>query len=363
MRSTLVAIKGHPKLRLQLIVTGMHLDRSRGRSLDAIRAEGWTVDAVIPWAKGDGSPTAAAGAMGKATASLAKTFAALNSEIVLVVGDRVEAFAAASAAHVSNRLVAHVHGGDRALGLVDDSLRHAITKLAHIHFPATQLSAQRIKKMGEDSWRIVRAGSPGLDAIRTDAAPRTTLAREFPGLGPRTYALLLLHPQSPDPSREGQSAKLLLKCVEAIGFQHVLIVYPNNDPGAQGIASYWDELAPSNRRIIRRDLPRELFLGLMRDAAILVGNSSSGIIEAASFGAPVLDIGDRQAGRERGTNVAHAQFNESSIQNALKRIWRSGNPIRFPAKNGYGSGGAGQKIASTLAEIKTPRFLRKLIAY
>lgn len=363
MQSTLRAIAQRRDLALQLIVTGMHLDRSRGRSLDGIRAGGWNVDALVPWASGDGSPTAAAVAMGRATAALASSYKRLQSDIVMVVGDRVEAFAAASAAHVSARIVAHVHGGDRALGLVDDSLRHAITKLAHLHFPATALSAERIKRMGEDRWRVVRAGSPGLDDIRAAAASRDALKTAFPNLPLRRFALLVLHPESTDATRERATASLLLHCVKAAGFEHVFIVYPNNDPGSAGIASCWDGLRDDASLTVRRDLPRAVFLGLMRETVALVGNSSSGIIEAASFGTPVLDVGDRQAGRERGENVAHASVSERAIRAALARIWNEGAPIRFPTRNVYGRGGAGKRIAAALARVDLERSRGKLIAY
>src|SRR5437016_8842301 len=164
MTSTLRAIAETPSLQLQLVATGMHLDRNHGDSLRQIRREGWKVDAVVPWPAGD--PDRLAINAGMAMSKLAATFDRLKSDVVLVVGDRVEAFAAAAAASISGRIVAHVHGGDRALGQVDDSLRHAITKLAHLHFPATKQSAARILKLGEDRWRIHRAGSPGIDQIR-----------------------------------------------------------------------------------------------------------------------------------------------------------------------------------------------------
>ena len=363
MRSTLKAIATHPSLQLQLVATGMHLDRSRGRSLDVIRREGWHVDAVIPWPRGDGSETASAIATGKATAAMAGVFAKLNTDIVLVVGDRVEAFAAAAAGHIGGHLVAHVHGGDRALGLVDDSLRHAITKLAHVHFPATRLSATRLLRMGEDHWRIFRTGSPGLDDVRTSATPRSVMAADFPSLTARRFALVLMHPQSPSPSHEQGAAQMVLRSVESAGFEQIVIVYPNNDPGSDGIASCWDAVRRDQRHLVRRDMPRPLFLALLRDAAVLVGNSSSGIIEAASFGTPVLDIGDRQMGRERGENVAHAPINERAIARSLGRIWRGGKPIRFPARNVYGAGGAGQRIATTLARIPSEKFRRKLVAF
>jgi len=397
MRSVLQAIVDHGALQLQLIATGMHLDRSRGRSLDLIGQEGWKLDAVVPWNRGDGSQRAAAVATGKAIAAMAGCFERLRSDIVLVVGDRVEAFAAASAAHISGRLLAHVHGGDRALGLVDDSLRHAITKLTHVHFPATRQSAERLARLGEDRWRIFRSGSPGLDQITRHAAPWSEVTGQCPGLIRRRYALLLWHPQTPIDRQERRSAQLLLKSVRSVGFDHVVIIYPNNDPGSEGIARCWDDLPDDPHVIRRRDLPRAVFLGLLRDAAALVGNSSSGIIEAQSFGTPVLDVGSRQAGRERGQNVAHAELEDFSqscsvrstpdrlagllasrvsratkVKNALdqrqigamlRKIWNAGRPIRHARRNIYGTGAAGPRIARVLADVDHCQFLPKLIAY
>ena len=365
MGSTLESIRGHAGLGLQIVCTGMHLDPAHGRSIDTVRAEGWTVDAEVPWdGPANGTPTGNAVSTGRAVAALAGVFEELNSDVVLVVGDRVEAFAAATAAHVSGRVVAHVHGGDRALGQVDDALRHAISKLAHVHFPATRKSAERLKKMGEDPWRIHRVGSPGIDGIRAAAAPRDVLADTFPGLTPRRYALLVLHPTDGDPGAEAERANTVRSAVDRVGFDRVVVVYPNNDPGSRGIMRSWDALRGREGFIVRRDVPRPLFLGLMRDAAVLVGNSSSGIIEAASFGTPVVDIGPRQSGRERGGNLTHTPFSASKISAALSAAWNDGRPRRCPARNVYGGGGAGRRIASILAGLSVnARLLRKLIAY
>src|SRR5690606_32775810 len=134
MRPVLEAIRGHRELRRQLSGTGMHLHAAHGRSIQTIRREGWTIDAVVPWKAAGDDPVAVAERTGQAMAAIARAIGKLGSDVVLVVGDRVEAFAAAGAGHVAGKVVAHVHGGDRALGQIDDSLRHAITKLAHVHF-------------------------------------------------------------------------------------------------------------------------------------------------------------------------------------------------------------------------------------
>jgi UDP-hydrolysing UDP-N-acetyl-D-glucosamine 2-epimerase len=279
----------------------------------------------------------------------------LKSDIVLVVGDRVEAFAAAAAGHIAGCVVAHVHGGDRALGQVDDSLRHAITKLAHVHFPATTRSARRIVRLGEDDWRIHAVGSPGLDDL---PATRRSSARRFDGL-------LVLHPVDPDDDVEFARAQRVVRAMRSTPLRRIVVVQPNNDPGAGGIIRCWREHSGDPRIELRRSVPRDEFLALMRDAAVMVGNSSSGIIEAASFGTPVIDVGPRQRGRERSQNVTNVPYSERSIRQALLHIWNDGRPIRFPKRNVYGRAGAGRRIAGALSNLRLddPRLRRKLIAY
>jgi len=378
MESVLRAIRSHPKLQLQIVATGMHLSDSHGRTLDAIRDSGWNVDQIVAWASRPRGPKQinagetptpqqqqAARSAGNAISDLAAAFEQLKTDIVLVTGDRVEAFAGATAAHLSGRVVAHVHGGDRALGQVDDSLRHAITKLAHVHFPATRQSAARIRKLGEDGWRIRRAGSPGIDGILGRGAGRAQLRAAGFDLMPRAFALLVLHPTTPDEASEAERASRALVGILEAKIPRIVIVYPNNDPGANGIIWCWKAAANHipNRVIVRQNASREVFLGLMRDAAVLVGNSSSGIIEAASFGTPVVDIGPRQLGRERSGNVVNVPYAMTAIHRAVKRIWNNGRPRRFTGRNVY-AGGASNVIPEVLATLQIDnRLLRKLIAY
>ena len=371
MRSTLEAIDAHPSLKLQIVCTGMHLDPNHGRSIDTVRSEGWTVDAEVAWeAGGEGpgaggglTPAATAARTGRAVAAMAETLEELKADVVLVVGDRVEAFAAAAAGHISQRVVAHVHGGDRALGQVDDALRHSISKLAHLHFPATAQSAERLRRMGEDAWRVYRVGSPGIDNIRA-AAASAGKSQVSDGLRKRRYALLVLHPTAADAEVERGRAALVAGAAEGVGFDRVVVVYPNNDPGSDGIIRCWESLARNEKFVVRRDVPRAEFLGLMRDAAVLVGNSSSGIIEAASFGTLVVDVGPRQRGRERSDNVVNVPFSRAAVRRALSDAWNGGSPRRFTGTNVYGGGGAGRRIAGVLSRVSVnDRLLRKLIAY
>ncbi len=363
MLRTLQAIRRHPRLRLQVIATGMHLDDRHGRTLGAIADAGFKPDRVIAWPTRSGRSTFFnAQCTGRAIAALSQAYAEMKTDAVLVVGDRVEAFAAAAAAHLSHVPVAHVHGGDRAMGQIDDSLRHAITKLAHLHFPATAQSARRIKALGEEKWRIHRVGSPGIESIADGAASEADLARRFPQLEPRRYGILLLHPADADADVEYRRAELVLRAMRRAGIPRMLVIYPNNDPGCDGIIRCWQAHAADADLTICRDLPRAIFLGLMRDAAMLVGNSSSGIIEAASFGLPVVDIGRRQLGREHGQNVMHGDYHAAHLVRMIGRIWNSGRPRRFRRANPYAAPHTARRIAEILASLPPrEKLLRKLI--
>jgi GDP/UDP-N,N'-diacetylbacillosamine 2-epimerase (hydrolysing) len=357
MERTLGAIQKHPKLELQLIATGMHLNLAYGRPLSLIQRAGFKVDARIPWSTTSGNSAAqTAQATGQAIALLASAFKRLKPHIILIVGDRVEAFAAASAAHISQLPIAHVHGGDRALGEIDDSLRHAISKLAHIHFPATKQSANRLLKMGEDRFRIYPVGSPGIDGIHElSAAPAQFTGR---------FALVVHHPVSPDILMERIHAYGIVCAMFKTNFDPIVFFQPNNDPGCEQIKQVWKRYREHPRIRLQSGLPRSDFLSLLRRAAVLVGNSSSGIIEAASFGTPVINIGDRQLGRERNANVIDVPDRLAQIVQALEKVWNNGRPIRFPKKNIYGSGRTSEKIAHILATIPLDaRLRRKLIAY
>lgn len=362
MGTTLRAIQSHRKLSLQIVGTGMHLSRKHGYTVDEIRQQGWTIDTTVPW-KLSNSKSQLAASTGAAMSKLARVYEQLQSDIILVVGDRVEAFAAASAAHVSGRIVAHVHGGDRAMGQVDDALRHAITKLSHVHFAASPQSAERLARLGEDAWRIHTIGAPGIDQItRLAASPKHV--RKTYRVQPGQFGLVVHHPVDADDSIEADRARQLLAAMR-VGNRKYVIVYPNNDPGSSGIASVWDTLGEEPNVRLAKNVSRSDFLGLLRDASVLIGNSSSGIIEAASFGTPVIDIGPRQQGREHGPNVTHVGYDRPEIAQAIARyLGGPGWSVRYPTQNPYGGHNTGKQIASTLAGlIITPELQRKLITY
>jgi UDP-hydrolysing UDP-N-acetyl-D-glucosamine 2-epimerase len=348
LRPVMHAIRAHEGLDLRVVVTGTHLLRPL-RTLDEVAAD-FDLDAVIPmqrpWAP---DRLAEAGALGRGVSGLAAWLgneaARRNAiDVIVVLGDRIEAFAAAAAAAVGGIRVAHLHGGDRAVGIADEGLRHAITKLAHIHLPATRTSARRIRDMGEDPVRIHVVGSPAIDGLD-----------EIPPLGDEAYEALgrpqivfLLHPSGGDASREQAGAERLLDLCRKAG--RVLAMHPNHDPGREGIlAAITASSVPA-----REHLPRREFIGLLRRAGVLVGNSSAGLIEGAALGVVCVNVGPRQDGRERPANVIDVPGAGSTdgkqVEAALAHgLTRPPGPVEHPYGDGR-AGGAGARAARVLAE-------------
>jgi len=349
MRRTLFAIRESKKLELRIMAIGQHLDSSRGFTVDEICADGF---APIVAKRVSSSSTSIH--TGQMFIDVAQAIESVQPQIALVTGDRVEALAAASAAHVAGVVVAHVHGGDRAQGQVDDSLRHAITKPSHIHFVATKGAAQRVAKLGEDRFRIHQVGAPGLDGIAEDASRGNSSTEPF-----------ILFSRHPFTSNEKLEARQTIEALDAItraGAKQIIALWPNNDPGSSGIARALGKKSKSASIQIHRHLNRPDFLASLRDCVCLVGNSSAGIIEAGSFGTPVIDIGLRQNQREHGRNVTHVEDNPNAIERAARIILK--NPERYRMKNPWGDGQAAKRIAQVLSNVKIePRLTQKLITY
>jgi UDP-N-acetylglucosamine 2-epimerase (non-hydrolysing)/GDP/UDP-N,N'-diacetylbacillosamine 2-epimerase (hydrolysing) len=363
LKSSMKAIKGHDQLSLSVVATGMHLSPQYGKTVTNIRDDGFTVDREVLMLLDGDTGTAMAKSLGIGTASLAETFESLDIDIVLLLGDRDEALAGALAAAHMNIPVAHIHGGDILDGaVIDDSIRHSITKFAHIHFPASEKSAERIRKLGEEKWRIHVSGAPGLDDILAGEYenPDTVLNRY--DLEPEKNILLLVqHPVTTQPDRAGDQMAATLNAVNRFDIQ-TIIIYPNSDAGSVQIIEEIESRSFGSDTRLFQSLPRKEYLGLMAAADVMVGNSSSGIIEAPSFDLPVVDVGPRQNGRERAENVLSVPHNTESVQKAISDSLEK-QSVRQHAKdcdNPYDYGGAGIKIAETLSQIEVnKKLLRK----
>lgn len=360
MEATLRRIAAHPELELELLVTGMHLDPRYGSTVEEIKRAGFRIAASVPteMRRTTGSE------MSRGIATMLAGFtAALERnvpDLVLLLGDRGEMLAAAIAAIHLNIPIVHIHGGERS-GTVDEPVRHAISKLSHYHFVATEEARTRLARMGEEEQRIFVVGAPGLVGLATaERRDRAVLAREA-GFDPADpLALMVYHPVLQDAESAGAEAAMLLSVLEDRNCQ-VLALLPNADAGSQAIREVLDAARSGTRIKVVTHLPRPEFIEWMAAADIMIGNSSSGIIEAATFGTPVVNVGPRQNLRERNANVTDAPTIEAAIGEAIDATLTGG---RFEPGNIYGDGQADAHVSDLLARIPLDRnILRKCNAY
>ena len=364
LKPVLAAIEAHPKLDLQLIVTGMHLLRRFGYTVQEIEADSWQIDAKIKLQGEKDDVIGQSRGLGRAITKMTEEFFRLQSEIVLVLGDRIEVFAAAAAATASHLVLGHIHGGDAAPGIQDEAYRFAVSKLAHIHFAATEQSKQRLLRLGEDIFRIYQTGSPAVDNLSKIVCKDHTLLSEWAGFNVRDdYVVVLQHPAGGTAALEEKRMAQTLKACSHKGLK-ILVLYPNSDMGFSGIIRAIDRWASQGKCRVIKHLPREIFMGLLQNWRALVGNSSSGIIEAGHLNVDVINVGPRQSGRQRGTNVHDASYGVKAIAEALTQVLRDQAAPRAKAPQIYGDGRSGRRIASILAKIKLDLRLRqKRIAY
>jgi len=350
MESTLRRMQATPALQVQVAVTGTHLSAAHGRTVDEVRASGLPVVAEIPVDVLTRTGASMALAIADVTKGLVPLFERERPDAVLLLGDRGEMLAGAIAAlHVGIPIV-HVHGGERS-GTVDEPVRHAISKLAHYHFAATRSARDRLVKMGEAAERVFVTGAPGLDGLQALAAASREDTLRTLGLPAGDFALVLFHPVVQQAGEAAQQTRYLLHALADLALP-VLWLEPNADAeGRRRIAVLDAARLPEGSRRVRH-LPRAQFCAAMRHCAVMAGNSSSGIIEAASFGTPVVNVGSRQHLREHAPNVVDVVTQAEAIAAALHAQRGHG---RWPCDNPWGDGHAGERIAQLLSRLPLDR--------
>lgn len=358
-----VMVEVRRRMTLQVVVTGMHLEPAVGNTYMEIERDGFTIDRRVANIVSGDNPMATAKSIGVGVLGITDALVSLAPDIVLVLGDRSEAFAAAIAASFSGFVLGHIHGGDSPQGGYDEYSRHAITKLAHLHFAATATSSQRILNLGESSTNVHVVGAPGLDSILAGDLPTTTELAGRYGLPTDRFILFVLHPISTDSDTAAGELRAALDGTLSANLP-VLAIFPNADAGGgamrAALAAYGDKVR------VEPNLPHRDYLGLLRDCAVLVGNSSSGIIEAPSFRAPVVNVGLRQGGRERADNVLDVAADRDAIAAAIRTALEDpAFRTRLRAvKNPYGDGHAAQRIVDVLESVELSRNLqRKKLTY
>jgi GDP/UDP-N,N'-diacetylbacillosamine 2-epimerase (hydrolysing) len=345
MRSTLQRIAGTPGLELSLAVTGMHLSAAHGHTVDEVRASGFRIAAEIPLDMQTRTGASMALGIADCLRGLTTLLEAERPDLLLVLGDRGEMLAGAIAALHGGVPCVHLHGGERS-GTVDEPVRHAISKLAAYHLVATEDSRERLVRMGEDPARIHVVGAPGLDGIAESAMADRAQALAALKM-PADFVLVLFHPVVQQAGAAAAQTSAVQDAVCAAGLP-VLWLDPNADAGSRDIVASIEPARwpPGSRHVTH--LPRELFLTALRHARALVGNSSSGIIEAASFGTPVVNVGDRQKLRLHGPNVVDVPAQADAVASALRAQLGHG---RWPCENPWGDGHAGERIAALLGQL------------
>ena len=364
LRQILDEIKISKKLELLLIVTGSHFSKKHGMTVNEIKADGHKITAKVDMIPKINSEFESTKIIGNAIISFSKIFKKLKPDMNLILGDRDEMLASAIAAYHMNIPNAHIHGGDKSGGL-DEYTRHAITKLSNIHFAATKKSAKRILQMGEKPEFIFHIGSPSIDEIlKNKITKKTELEKKYKIKITGNEILLLQHPVT---TELGETDIQIIETLNAVVKlkKRTIIIGSNLDPGNDIIFKNLIKFADRYDFIkFYPTLPRYDYLGFLKNCGVLVGNSSSGIIEASFFKKPVVNIGTRQQFRERGPNVINIKyFDQKSISNAIvKALKLKSNKLKYSSI--YGKSNVSKKIIKHLERIKLNReLLQKQITY
>lgn len=364
MTPVLRAIKKTPGLKLRLYATGMHLMKQFGSTVNGVRRQ--FPDAIrLPSTIQSDTPAGLAAFFADLSRLLTIEFQKRRPDYVVVLGDRAEMLAVASVCLYLGIPTGHIHGGEKS-GTADDIARQAITKLSDQHFAATKLSASRIRQMGEEAWRIHTVGAPGLDIIRQYQLSSGRQLRRKLGLPIREPILLVsLHPISDQWQRAPQQMREVLTAVKSWP-STVVVLYPNADAGGKKMIAEIEKYRRRLRFHIFPNLDYATFLALQRETSVWVGNSSAGMIESSTWPTPVVNVGTRQAGRERGRNVIDAAYKHRDIERAIHRALndRAWRRIMQRSKNPWGDGRTGKRIA-TIIKRHPPieRLLAKRLTY
>ncbi len=364
LRPVLLDIKKSKKLELQLIVSGMHLSKKYGLTINEIRKDGFKIYETIKMAPTGDSSYHMSKSLGEGIIKFSEVFKKLKPDINLILGDRDEAFASALAASHMNIPNAHIHGGDKSKAGIDEYNRHAITKISNIHFTATKKSTIRVKRMGEDPKYIFCTGSPSIDeVVNENITNRKYLEKKYKMCFSGNEIILIFHPVTTEIEKAEQHITNLLNAV--IKFKNQIIaIAPNSDAGGQIIFNTLQKYSKNYSLIkLYKSIPRRDYLGMLKYGGILVGNSSSGIIEAGYFNIPVVNIGIRQESRESGNNVINTNNTPNSIMTGIKKAFNLKNK-KFRMNKIYGDGKSSEKIISILENISIDkRLIQKQIQY
>jgi GDP/UDP-N,N'-diacetylbacillosamine 2-epimerase (hydrolysing) len=361
MSSVFRVITNHPALELQLIVTGAHLSQAYGHTIEEIKADGFVIaEEVESLLNGDQDSFRVKG-LAIQLQGLVQAVARIRPDILLVLGDREESMTTALVGAYMNIPVAHVAGGDRVIGNVDDQVRHAVTKLAHLHLVTNRKSKERILRLGEQPFRVFDVGNPGLDRLLqipeidiTDLSERLG----FSIIEDEPLLMVIQHVISTETEHAYEQMKVTLEAVRELGIKTILS-YPNSDAGGQQMIRAISEFESLPNLYTAKNIPRLEFVNLLRRTSCLLGNSSAGILEAPLLKLPVVNVGNRQLGRLHAENVEFVPHDKNRIIEAVRRACFDQEYRRAIAdcSNPYGDGRSADRIADILARLSIDKKL------
>lgn len=361
LRPVMREIQKSKKLRLQVLATGMHTLKSRGNTQDEIKKEGFPLVCVVPISEKDSMLDA----LSKEIKGISDYVTSHRPDLILVLGDRDEPFAAAIVGGHLGIPVAHLNGGDKTGMVVDEYIRHAITKFSHLHAPISHKSARRVKWLGEEAWRISMTGGSGLDELREfKTLSKSALAKKYKLSEKEPWYFILYHPAALDPVPPLKQIQPFMRAVSKL--KGVKIVSsPNADTGADTFfAEIWKYEKKPDFHIFPH-IPRIDLVGMLKNSKALIGNSSMGIIDASFLRTPTVNVGSRQAGREQGGNVVNATYDEKSIEVAIKKVLSPAFQAKVKkGKSPYGDGRAAGRIVRHIEKnIGRPNLFHKKLTY
>jgi UDP-hydrolysing UDP-N-acetyl-D-glucosamine 2-epimerase len=348
-------LKQDSDFSLQVVVTGTHLSSEFGSTVDKIEEDGFIVDEKVHMLLSNDSPIAISKSIGLAVIAFADVFARLKPDLILILGDRFEILAVAQVAVIHQIPIAHIHGGEVTEGAYDDAIRHSLTKMSHYHFVAAEEYRKRVIQMGEDPKFVYNVGAPGIENLRKmDKLSKLELEQSLNFKLERPFFLVTFHPETVI-NLEGGSIDDLLLALAHFSEYSIIFTSPNADNGNKHISDAirgFVDLYP-NRSQFFVSLGRQRYLSLMHLAEMVIGNSSSGIIEAPALGVPTVNIGHRQAGRLMAESIVNTHLDRESIISAIEKVLLPDfkQKIGF-AKSLYGKDETSQKILSILKQQK-----------
>lgn len=352
-------IRDDSDLELQLIVTGMHLSPEFGCTVNEIREVGYAIRDEVEILLSSDSAIGTAKSVGLGVIGFADCFRKLDPDILVVLGDRFESFAAATAAMLIGLRLAHIHGGERTEGLIDEAIRHSISKMSQLHFVSTEVYRRRVIQLGEDPGRVFNVGAIGLDRIKREKlASKENLSIELRVPADMPWCVVTYHPVTLDSSRTRHEIQEMLEAIKSFPEMHFIFTKSNADESGRLINSMIEKFVDNmGNASIFDSLGSIRYLSVVASAALVLGNSSSGIIEVPFLAVPTVDIGIRQQGRVRGESVRHVSPDRNKIVEAINWALTERNNINYH-NHSYYRGGAAEKIIHTIKSCSPERIKR-----